>query len=146
MYLGSVKFLQPWSQTVQLHLYFLSYRYCCISLKNLNYCVRSGKSTMASQSTSLLILKTAHVGMPKVIFSQTFHSKSIIKIYPFHHFNTIYLSFLLYIYSYSTTWFTLHLDFWISFITSTPSSLTPIYFPSISQAFYLKTQVWLCLY
>lgn len=146
MYLGSVKFLQPWSQTVQLHLCFLSYRYCCISLKNLNYYVRSGKFTMASQGTSLLILKTVHLGTPKVIFSQTFHSKSIIKIYPFHHFNTSYLSFLLYIYSYSTTSSTLHLDFWISFITCTPSFLTPIYFPSLSQAFYSKTQVWLCHY
>lgn len=129
MYLGSVGvFLQPWSQTVQLHLCFLSYRYCCISLKNLNYYVRSGKFTVASQGTSLRILKTAS-RHAKGNFLWHFHSKSIIKIYPFHHFNTSYLSFLLYIYSYSTTSSTLHLhflfnSFWINFITSTPSFLT----------------------
>ena len=52
---------------------------------------------------SILILKTADLGIPKVTFSQTFHTQSVIKIHPFHHFNVIYLFFLLYIYSHSIT-------------------------------------------
>lgn len=88
---------------LELVIHTVSYRYCCIFLKNLKYCVGSCEFTVASWSTSVLILKTADLGIPKVTFSQTFHTQSVIKTRPFHHFHVIYLFFLLYIYSHFIT-------------------------------------------